>query len=387
MKFNYKSLAPWGLFFLGACSHLSSSSSPEAQAQLQLTLKKVWVRPTTASSDVGYRKNVRMSPLLLKDRIIQGNAYDGLVAVHRDTGNVLWRLPVRGGVEGGATVVKDRLFFGGNDGQFYSVSASTGSVFWSVPVSAETLAAPLIEDGIVYFLTGNNVLHALDASEGKEVWLYSRVDSQNFSIRGASTPTIKNGVVLLGFSDGYLVALDAKTGSIKWESALNKNKRFRDIDSTPVVDGEFVYVTGYDSHLYCVRLQTGELVWKAEPGGFGSVLVDGDKLYYSSSKGEVLAIEKKSGNPVWKYKLSEGIATSPILFKDYLVIGESHGAVRFLSLKDGVSAGHVSPGHGLFSPITVDEAKNELYFISNSAFLYKLRAQWENEREKIPWLL
>jgi outer membrane protein assembly factor BamB len=174
---------------------------------------------------------------------------------------------------------------------------------------------------------------------------------------------------------------------MKWETLLNKNKRFRDIDSTPVVDGEFVYVTGYDSHLYCVKFQTGELAWKSEPGGFGKVLIKGERLFYSSSTGEVLAIDKKSGSPIWRYKLSEGIATNPIVYRNYLAVGESQGALRLLNLETGTEVGHLSPGHGIFSPIAVDEAKNEFYFLSNNALLYKVKAHWRKEKEDLPWLL
>ncbi len=387
MKTRLRILALGGLFFLAACSHFEKLTSLQGKSEESLTLKKVWVRSTNESSDIGYRKSVRMSPLVLSDRVIQGNGFDGLVAVDRESGNILWRIGVKGGVEGGVSVVKDHLFFGGNDGQFYSASVGTGKIYWSIPVRSETLAAPLIEDGVVYFLTGNNVLHAIDASDGHEMWIYSRVDSQSFSIRGASSPTVVEGVLMLGFSDGYLVALDAKSGSMKWETLLNKNKRFRDIDSTPVVDGEFVYVTGYDSHLYCVKFQTGELVWKSEPGGFGKVLIKGDRLFYSSSAGEVLAIDKKSGSPIWRYKLSEGIATSPMVYKNYLAIGESQGALRLLNMDTGAELGHISPGHGIFSPIAVDENKNEFYFLSNNALLYKIKAHWDKEREDLPWLL
>lgn len=379
-------MALCGLFFLTACSHFELNKKEQSSLKQTLNLKKDWVRKTYLETDIGYRKNVRMTPLLLKDRVIQGNANDGIVAFNRESGNLLWRINVTGGVEGGVSVVKDRLFFGGNNGLFYSASVSTGAVLWTVPVRSESLAAPLLEDGVVYFLTGNNVLHALDANDGHELWIYSRIDSQNFSIRGASAPTFKNGFILIGFSDGYLVSLNAKSGSLNWETLLNKNKRFRDIDSTPVVDDEYVYVTGYDSHLYCVNFKSGELIWKTEPGGFGQVLIQGNRLFYSSSKGEVLAIEKKSGNPIWKYKLDEGIATSPNLYKNYLVFGESNGSLRFLNLENGLDVGHLMPGHGIFSPIAIDEKNDELYFQSNSALLYKVQVKKQDEKEEQQWL-
>lgn len=413
----------WVTFFcLVSCSHLQASknenepkvstsdsakpatrSSPlspmannkESTIQSEgLFLSKAWVKKTQADSDVGYRKVARMSPLILKDRVIQGNAFDGIAAFDRESGQRLWKLAVKGGVEGGVTTVNDFLFFGGNDGYFYSVSIKTGEVLWKNAVRAEVLAAPFLHDGVVYFLSGNNVLRALDASEGKELWIYSRVDSQSLSVRGASAPVVKDGSLIVGFSDGYLVSLNAKTGSLQWESLLNKNKRFRDIDSPAVIDGEFVYVTGYDSHLYCVRWKTGDLVWKSEPGGYGKVLIKEDRLFYSSSTGEVLAIDKKNGNVLWRYKLEDGIATSPVFYKNYLAIGESQGALKLLNAETGKEVSQLSPGRGIFSPISVDEEKDELYFLSNSALLYKIKAKtgrvnlndWTTMAVGSPWV-
>lgn len=358
---------------LSACTHGLVTNNESVSEDSTFALKKVWVKKTFLNPDEGYRKTVRMTPLLTKERVVQGNAYDGIVSFDRKSGEKIWSLPLAGGVEGGVTQIKDRLFFGSNDGYFYSVSSINGEVIWKLSVRSETLAAPLLYDGIVYFLTGNNVLHAVDASDGRELWIYSRVDNQNFSIRGAATPTVKDGSLILGFSDGYLVSLDSKTGSLKWETLLNKNKRFRDLDSTPVIDGDFVYVTGYDSHLYCVKVKSGELAWKLEPGGFGKALVIEDRLFYSTSGGEVLAINKKLGSILWRFKLKEGIATSPMVYKKYLVFGESDGALRVLHQETGKEITHLTPGHGIFSPIAVDEEQKELFFISNSALLYKVK--------------
>ncbi len=108
---------------------------------------------------------------------------------------------------------------------------------------------------MVYVLAGNNVFYALDAATGRQIWLYSRQDTSQFSIRGGSQAALRNGTLYVGFSDGSLVALNAKSGSVVWELQLNRNKRFRDVDATPVLDGDQIYVASYDDKLYCVSAE------------------------------------------------------------------------------------------------------------------------------------
>lgn len=231
---------------LSSCSLLEGGKSHSERRVLEA--KNQWVKSTTDKDNLGFRKINRMKPLLYKNWVIQANGMDGIAAYDQQTGREKWKLSIENGVEASAAIINDRVFFGANDGQFYSVFAETGKVLWTFPIRIEGLSEPLIADGNVYFMTGNNTLYALDASSGRQLWLYSRQDTAAISIRGGSKPTLKNGTLYAGFSDGAVVALLASNGAVKWEKQLNKNKKFRDLDSDPVIEGDFLYILGYDDH-------------------------------------------------------------------------------------------------------------------------------------------
>ncbi|NUM58211.1 MAG: PQQ-binding-like beta-propeller repeat protein [Bdellovibrionaceae bacterium] len=367
------------LFTLMGCATIDRTLeqwSSKNNSKREYEVKTAWARQTTVKDNLGFRKINRMTPLLVGDLVIQGNGLDGIVAYEKESGQVKWRLPVTNGIEPTAAAIRDRLFVGANDGNFYSIEASTGLVQWSFATKAENLSAPLLEDGVVYFLAGNNVLYALDAATGKQLWLYSRQDTAQFSIRGGSQPAFHNGTLYVGFSDGSLVAFNAKSGSAVWEVQLNRNKRFRDIDATPVLDGNQIYVAGYDDKLYCVSADKGEVLWRIDGGGYSAVTVVGDKLIYPTTNGEVLALKKSNGDKVWTYKVTEGIATQVKPFKGALVFGESQGKLRFLEPNSGKELGAMEPGRGILSAPQVDEAKNRVYFISGEANLFAISAGW-----------
>jgi outer membrane protein assembly factor BamB len=347
--------------------------------------RKVWVRQAPQKDNMAFRKINRMKPLAFMNLIISANAIDGLVAFDKDSGQEVWRTQILNGVEASGALINDRLFVGGNDGQFYALNAKSGAVLWTFPTRIETLAEPLLEDGVLYFLTGNNTLYALDAVSGKQLWLYSRPDTSSLSIRGGSKPAYRNGTLYVGFSDGSIVALLAKTGTVKWEKQLNRNKKFRDLDTNPLVEGDYLYLLGFDDAIYCLRAATGEQVWRSDRGGYGSPLVVGERLYYATSTNEFAALNKSNGEKIWSYTLRDGISTSPSLYKGLVVFGESQGSLVFLDAAQGKKVASFDPGRGVFSPIAVDEKESRIYFTSNEANVYALEARWTFPRH-IPYL-
>lgn len=373
MKFLFLALVSISVF--AACSQ------GPTRAQRRFAVNEVFVKRTTDADNLGFRKINRMKPLLYKDLVIQANGLDGVGAYHYLTGAEKWRLPILNGAEPSATLIKDRLFIGASDGQFYSIQADTGKVVWTFPTKIETLSEPLLHDGVLYILTGNNSLFALDAATGKQVWLYTRQDTSSLSIRGGSKPAIRNGTLYVGFSDGSIVALLAQNGALKWEKQLSRNKKFRDLDSDPLLEGDFMYVAGYDDRIYCLRAATGETVWTSPYGGYGSILLAGDRLYVASSNNEFLALQKETGQKVWSYPLKDGIATSATLYKGLIVFGESQGALQILDAATGKQISSFSPGRGILSPPTVDERTGMVYFISNEANLYGIRIGWSNKAQ------
>lgn len=367
------------LIFLSACTTFNNTLerwSSLNESKRHYEVKTAWVRQTTLQDNLGFRKINRMTPLLVGDLVVQGNGLDGIVAYARENGREKWRLKIPNGVEPSATSVKDRIFVGASDGMFYSIEASTGIVQWTFPTKSENLAAPLLENGILYFLAGNNVFYALDAATGRQLWLYSRQDTSQFSIRGGSQAILNSGILYVGFSDGALVALKADSGAVIWDQQLNRSKRFRDVDATPVLDNGLLYVAGYDDKLYCVSADKGEILWRVESGGYSGVTLVGDKLIYPTSSGEVLSLKKSNGDKIWSYKVAEGIATQVQVYKGALVFGESQGHLRFLDLNSGAELGSFEPGRGILSTPQVDEKNSRVYFISGEANLYAINAGW-----------
>lgn len=227
---------------------------------------------------------------------------------------------------------------------------------------------------MVYFLSGSQAVFALDAVSGKQLWTYNRQDtSSTMTIRGGSRPAFSNGFLYVGFSDGSVVSLNAKTGTPQWEITLNRNTRFKDIDSTPVIDGDSLYINSYDDQLYHISKNKGEILWKSPYGGASTPMIIGDRIITTSSKGEILSLSKKEGTLLWKKKTNQGIYIDPTSYKGLIVAAESQGPLSILDSLTGELKASFEPGRGVFSKPTVMASKNLVYFISNEGNIYGVK--------------
>ncbi len=353
-------------FLATGCSYLKKHTPSK-----RLVLQKKWVSSTLRSEYLGSSVLHRFEPLAYKDLIIQGNGIDGVSAYTKASGELVWSLPIKNGVEAGAVIDNDVLYFAANDGYFYAVKAVNGKIFWNFPIRSEGVGAPAVKNGSVYFIAGNNVAYSLDAKTGRINWPYKKTDTSNISIRGASTPLVKNGKVYMGFNDGYLVALDAKTGKAQWQKLLNNNRRFKDVDARPVIDGVNLYVSSFGGSLFSLKANTGDVNWVLAEGGYSAVTVVGDKLLYSTTSGYIMSLDKASGKVLWKHKVNKGHGTQPKHYKGFVVYGESSGKLFLLDFRTGKKVKSFSPGRGVTSSALV-EKNGDIFFISRDANLFAL---------------
>ena len=348
-------------------------------------IEKKWVRDTVVGEPVSFFSYHRMEPIVTSDVIYQGNAVDGISAYKRKSGHLIWRLDITYGVEGGAELVGDTLYFGANDGYFYSVDAPSGRVQWTFPTKFESLGRPFVHKGIVYFLSGNNTVYALDRKTGRQKWLYARPNVGGLTIRAGSRPLVYGESVYVGFTDGAFIALNAKSGQLKWERQLNKNKRFRDIDAFPVRDGDLLYISSYDGHLFCIDSRNGQTIWKVDEGGYTAVTLEGSRLFYSTSNSFVIALDKRSGKELWRIKLKKGVASQPKFFRGLIVFGVSRGELRAVDASNGHDVGRYAPGRGVTGTPYLDKETGEVYFISADANLFALKMGWKKIVNTWPW--
>jgi outer membrane protein assembly factor BamB len=133
-------------------------------------------------------------------------------------------------------------------------------------------------------------------------------------------------VYTTGDSDGsaWLYALNESDGKQVWMAKVGRAGKYGNVfrpsgpRSTPTVDGDRIFVLGQHGDLVCLTTD-GKEVWRTDyvkdlggivpVWGFSeSPLVDGDKLVCTpgTEDGTLMALDKKTGKPLWKCKVPEG---------------------------------------------------------------------------------
>ncbi len=370
------------------CSTVTPKMGRDRQGN-EFVMDSAWSRSTLRSEYFGFRRMNRMQPLVLDTMIIESNAVDGVAAFERTSGNLLWRIDLENGVEGGVAVSGDKLYFGSSDGQFYCVNVVNGKTVWTFPVRAETLAAPTIDGNVVYFQSGADVLFALDAISGKQLWVYNRQVTTQLSIRATTRPVVNGELVYAGFSDGFFVALNRKAGTLAWERKIGKGNRFHDVDATPVLDGDSLYVASFDGSLVSLKAASGDVNWTIEQGAYVPVTLGtgthADQLYYSTADGAILLVDKRSGKIIKTFKITKGIPTQVALYRGLILYGESEGALVAADGDSGQVISRFDPGHGIVATPTVIEKTGEAYAASSGANLWAFRLSYRRASDRLPW--
>tara|TARA_B100000749_G_scaffold280899_1_gene280949 strand:- start:24414 stop:25559 length:1146 start_codon:yes stop_codon:yes gene_type:complete len=361
-----------------------SALEKDSQART-LQFHKKWVRSTLLTDYLKFRVIHRFQPLVFKGMVIQGNAIDGIVAYDRNTGSKIWKRTIENGVEAGAVISGNSLLFPASDGYFYSLNVYNGKTNWAFPIRSEGTGRPHVEGNLVYFISGNNIAYALDVKSGRQVWLYNRRSTTMLSIRGGSQPTVYGSSVILGFNDGYLVSLDRRKGQLNWQKRLNTKRRFTDIDARPVIEDGKIFVGSFDEALFCLDANTGNEIWKYEEGGYAAVTISGDRIYYSTTSQNIVALDKKSGKLIWKVSTDSGYLTQPQIYKSTVIVGESDGGLMALDGNTGKHLAQFEPGRGVTSTATVDDKTGDLFFISKEGNLFYLNLAWKKPTDKLPW--
>jgi len=152
--------------------------------------------------------------------------------------------------------------------------------------------------------------------------------------KGWSSPVFfENMIYTSGMIDtlDYLTAIDMN-GNIKWQVPYGRSwtKSYPDTRSTPVIEGDRIYVQSGTGRVACINRETGKEIWAVDVDKkFGSVyaswgnaetpLIVDDKVI-ATPAGEstsVVALNKMTGDLVWKTESVGGPRSyvSPTIYK------------------------------------------------------------------------
>lgn len=301
------------------------------------------------------------------------DGYIRAVRTQDKPGKVAWSLKTGNRFAAGALAHEGTIFVPGSDGFLYALDARTGQEKWKYAANESLATTPVLVDGMLLVASESDTLFAVNAQTGQWAWQYRRDLPSGFAIQGVSVPLAHNGTVYQGFADGTVVALDLRDGGVKWEKSLSTGgTQFLDVDTSPVLDeAGRLYVASYQSGLYALESESGDVVWNSVVGGLTSLLGRGTVLF-ATGDGRMDAYLEDNGRLLWSLDLGERAGNDPVLVNGMLLVPNQR-ALLFVDPVTGRSRLSWNPGEGITATPRVVESK--VYVLSNNGYLYALRVK------------
>lgn len=201
-------------------------------------------------------------------------------------------------------------------------------------------------DAAGFGMSGSANPPRLPAHQFEPLWSTAAPGANHFIVAPRSSPISDGNRVYVGTDGGELRALDARTGAAVW-SFRTEAASHKGIWSTPALGDERVFFGAYNGRIYCLDTNSGHEVWRADVAewvGSSPIIASRHDLVLvglehatPGAKGSVAALDLATGAKVWEHLVPEYIHCSPTLSGDQalIFIGTNGGELLCLDTSTG----------------------------------------------------
>ncbi|MCF1427683.1 MAG: outer membrane protein assembly factor BamB [Shewanella sp.] len=379
MKSWCKSLlaASLSMTLLSACS--SSDSIEEPIAKLQEFNATVFPQiswQTHVGEGVGQYYS-QLQPAVRYGKIFAADRDGVIEAFDEKTGEKVWEKDFseafRDGVlaknkgariSGGLVAARNKLFVGSESGVLAALNVETGELEWQAQTQGELLSLPTVAEDLVVVNTGSGVLEAFNVDTGESKWRYEAMMS-SLTLRGTGGTVYEGGGFFVGTADGKVAVVIKDNGQPAWEQAIytpkggNEFARMADVDMTPLIIGDTLYAVSFNGNLVAMEVRTGRILWSRKYSSFHDLATSGYSLFLVDDHSRVYSVDRRNGLEQWSNnELANRSLTAPVLFNNYIVVGDYEGYLHFLDRNSGKIVGRIQiDSDGLYSAPVVADGK------------------------------
>ena len=266
-----------------------------------------------------------------------------------------------------------------------AVNETDGEIIWSKEIASIPISTPVCDGKLIYVSTNDNKLYAFNVKDGRLEWVQSGI-SRSTAILGAADLVIYKEYIIAAYSSGEMYVLKKTDGEPVWSRNLNLGRAtdsdfyLNDIDATPIVRDDIVYVIGNGGLMMALKVADGDTIWKKELSGIVNFWSAGNFIFVINSDDKLMAIHKKSGGIKWisqlpDYRQSDKpqtkiLYTGVVMAGDKLLVSRASGKLLIISPLNGKIEKTFSLGKRVsHSPVVVN---NKIYFYTLGKFIADL---------------
>ncbi len=330
----------------------------------------------------------RLKPIVAYDKVYSASRVGDVIAFDVATGKELWTVDLSDVdnsrsfwdsrlsalLAGGPVAGLNKVFIGSENGKVYALDAQTGELVWQASIKGEVITAPAVDSGVVVVNTASGIMKAFNADNGEELWEIEQ-DVPALTLRGISQPVIASGGVIVGTGKGGVNVYLLNKGQQGWSTEIGEPtgstelERVIDVDSSPVVFGDKIYAVSSRGNLAAIELKSGRILWKRQYSSYRQISIYRNTIFLTNLRGHVYALDRVNGIERWSnLALANRSVTGPAIVDNYVVVGDFEGYLHWLNQETGeIVARHKVDSSGIHSTPTVVD--NVLYSQSRNGDL------------------
>lgn len=363
---------------LSSWTHRNGSIAHVAgHAAIDSELSAIW--SAEIGEGDGRRHRISATPVAADGLIYTLDSRATVTATQLATGATVWQRDLTPAADrrddasgGGLSVAGGTLYVSSSFGMLTALDAKTGDARWVQELEAAATAPATIDGGSVFITTMDGVARSIDAATGKILWTIQGAPNIT-GLTGGSGPAVSGRMVVLPLGSGEMIGALKTAGIRVWSTSVSGERRgrgytgFTDITGDPVIVGGTVYAGNAQGKLAAVELRTGKRLWTAGEGAFGPVWPVGNNLFFLNDQAELIRMNARTGEVVWREQLPYFLDRKPRRLKDVnahfgpvlaggrLLVASDDGLLRGFDPASGAVVETVEiPGGAATAPIIVD---------------------------------
>jgi len=195
------------------------------------------------------------------------------------------------------------------------------------------------------------------------------------TLRGTATPLVTSTIVIAGFANGKVIALAVTDGSFLWQKRIARPQgrteleRLVDIDGTPILQDDVVYITSYQGNLAAISRANGRILWLQKDSSYQGPVVFNDKVFTVTNEGMIRAFHSKTGRLLWESsQLLQRRLSAPQRLAGFLAVADYEGYLHIIDPEAGIiiAQNRIDRG-GVRSPMVTDGSY--IYALGNNGKL------------------
>ena len=295
-------------------------------------------------------EGARATPIIDDGKIFLMSGTGNLICINEQNLDLIWKRNIfedfeseniMWGFNESPLIIGEKLIItpGGKEHNIVALNKNTGNLIWSSPAKGDLSAycSPLyIEEQEIPLIVTMTAAHivGLEASTGKMLW---SVENKNRNAIHANTPVYANNMILCASADKSCVMLRLSNGgrnvATAWEIPELDN-----LIGALVKVGDYIYgsSSGYNRarFWYCIDWKTGEIKYRSNELAMGVTIAADGMLYCYSDKGEIALV---TPNPakfdiVGRFTVKEGSGphwAHPVIYHGVLYVRHGNSLMAY----------------------------------------------------------